>query len=131
MPSPDNPQYADKACLDSQCILWTGAINRTGYGVAHIGQTTTTASRAAWIAAHGPISDDLEIDHLCRNRLCVNVDHLEAVPPRVNYGRSPRVQVTHCPAGHPLSGDNLYVQTQKGYLMRSCRICRNSRSRAS
>ena len=106
-------------------------MNRGGYGVAHVGQTTTTAHRAAWIAAHGPVPDGLEIDHLCRNPLCVNVAHLEAVTPSENVRRSPRAQVTHCPAGHPLEGDNLYYQTttRNGRPWRRCKECAREANR--
>lgn len=117
-----NPHYLELG----PCVEWTGQVNNKGYGVVHVGlTTTTTAHRAAWITAHGPIPDDWQVDHLCRNRLCVNVDHLEAVTASENYRRTARAQVTHCPAGHPLSGDNLYYQTttRTGRPWRRCRAC--------
>jgi hypothetical protein len=129
----DQPVSNNRASLgDSDaetCVLWTGPVNRGGYGVTRIGNTTTSAHRLAWIKANGPLSDELEVDHLCRNRLCVNLEHLEPVTRSENTRRAPRFQVTECPHGHPLAGENLYVQTVNGRQWRSCRICRNERSR--
>src|SRR4029078_10482463 len=55
-------------------------------------------SRLAYTALRGPIADGFEVDHLCRNRRCLNGWHLEAVPPSVNRQRN-RVA-----APHPLTG---------------------------
>lgn len=79
-----------------------------------------------------------EVDHLCRNTLCVNPDHLEWVSPATNTLRSNNptalnARKTHCKRGHALSGDNLFLD-QRG--QRNCRICsrdtaRRSRERAA
>ena len=70
------------------CILWTGAIDRSGYGKFPITidgtRRMTGAHRAAWMAHRGDIQGDLVVDHLCRVRSCVNVDHMELVSNRVN-----------------------------------------------
>jgi hypothetical protein len=112
---------------ETDCIPWAGVINNDGYGVARYKATTMGAHRLAWITAHGPIPAGLQIDHLCRNRRCVNVDHLELVTPKENTRRAPWSQVTECPRGHPLSGDNLKVQIQNGYAQRSCKTCQRER----
>lgn len=129
-PIPDNRASMWKEFPDSQCDLWTGPVNRTGYGVARMGKTTTSAHRSMWILLRGPIPDELEVDHLCRNRLCVNIDHLELVTPSENVRRSPRAQVTECPRGHPLDGDNLHIQIgPSGRPWRTCNICRQAARR--
>lgn len=78
----------------------------------------------------GPIPEGLVIDHLCRNRGCVNPDHLEAVTQRENILRgeglaAANARKTHCPKGHPYSGENLYVVPSSG--RRQCRICADAR----
>ena len=64
---------------------WTGRLDRDGYGRAG----SDMAHRRAWEEAVGPIPDGMQIDHLCRTRDCINVDHLEVVTPWENVHRSP------------------------------------------
>jgi hypothetical protein len=73
----------------------------------------------------GPVGADLTLDHLCRNRACVNPDHLEPVTIAVNVlrGESPparNARKTHCPQGHEYTPDNTYYN-QKGW--RACATC--------
>jgi hypothetical protein len=115
-----------KECSVSQtaCTEWNGTVNNKGYGVVRWGDSTTTAHRAAWITAHGPLPDGIVVDHLCRNRLCVNLDHLEPVSSGENTRRGRRPQVSHCPRGHPYDGDNLHVYVDRfGRRHRQCKVC--------
>jgi hypothetical protein len=78
----------------------------------------------------GPVSNDLELDHLCRNRWCCNIDHLESVPHRVNVLRGFSIAAinarrTHCPKGHFYQEEQTYIQVKNGIRMRSCKECRS------
>lgn len=74
---------------NSGCILWLGALNNCGYGLFQGGRGigTKSAHRASYQARRGAIPPGLTIDHLCRNKACINVDHLEVVTHSVNYLR--------------------------------------------
>lgn len=72
----------------------------------------------------GPIPEGLDLDHLCRNRGCVNPDHLEPVTREENIRRA-FATVTHCPSGHPYSDENTYVRP--GTVHRKCRACARQR----
>ena len=116
----------------SGCWLWTGPINRYGYGVACVSGRRMSAHRAVYEILRGAIPDGLTIDHLCRVTSCVNPWHMEAVPQGVNTLRGNTVsgvnsRKTHCLRGHPFDEQNTR-RTRDGY--RSCRACLRGRSRA-
>ena len=112
------------------CWVWQAATLK-GYGQFNVGHRICYAHRVAYELVVGPIPDGLELDHLCRNTLCVNPDHLEPVTMRVNILRSQsepanNARKTHCPHGHAYDAENTYVNP-KGH--RSCRECRRIRWR--
>lgn len=76
----------------------------------------------------GPLADGFEIDHLCRNRGCVNPAHLEAVTRLENCRRGAYAQKTHCKHGHEFTPDNIYWNRGKH---RQCRACSTARKKAT
>lgn len=81
------------------CWEWTGG-QVSGYGNFWLGgRTWIRAHRYAYEFCVGEIPNGLQLDHLCRNRVCVNPDHLEPVTQRENIVRG-SAAITHCPAGH-------------------------------
>lgn len=116
------------------CWLWTGSVRGIGYGQVYLGggNKERYAHRVSYQMAKGPIAPDLELDHLCRVRRCVNPDHLEAVPQKVNLLRGESLSArnarkTHCKRGHELAGENLF--TYRG--TRQCRTCQRAKNRAA
>lgn len=137
-PKPQNPtvRYWRKVSLGrgiSDCWMWTGATRRQ-YGVFSLSHTKAVpAHRYSYELVIGPIPEGLELDHLCKNKTCVNPYHLEPVTHWENGLRSNQISAvnyrkTHCPKGHPLSGDNL-VPCEKAKGHRKCRTCFNERGR--
>lgn len=108
----------------SDCIIWTGALTVAGYGVKRVEGRLEYLHRLAYIEAHGSIPEGLELDHLCRNRACYNVGHLEAVTHAENMRRGHFGSKTHCPQGHPYDEENT-VQSPRGG--RQCRACKKQR----
>lgn len=107
------------------CWLWTGALSGNGYGRFWERGRLVIPHRFLYIALIGEVPVGLELDHLCRNPLCVNPVHLEPVTHKVNMSRGQNAAKTHCPQGHLYMGDNLIFRSGG----RGCRACRDFRNR--
>lgn len=113
------------------CWLWTGGLNRKGYGNFKHG-TLSAAHRYSYRLLVGEIPDGLQLDHLCRTPSCVNPAHLEPVDSRTNIFRGDtearrNAEKTECKWGHPFTEANT-IRTPEGH--RHCRECARERNRA-
>lgn len=114
--------------VEGGCWEWTASKTAGGYGRYSVGYATFLAHRYAYQVVVGPIPGGLQLDHLCRNRACVNPAHLEPVTARQNTlrGQSPaslNSTKTHCQRGHALVEGNIYHKLSNGRPCRQCRQC--------
>lgn len=101
------------------CWLWLGFTDKDGYG--------RYGGRGAYVVSYedhvGPIPEGMELDHLCRQRLCIRPEHLEPVTRHENVIRA-KAAMTHCKNGHEFNELNTkYSLTKLGAPKRRCRIC--------
>lgn len=145
IPLKDMPTYDERADIVSRilrrckrtqtgCVEYTGYGIPSGYGTISWESKTWVVHRAMWTAVVGPIPDDDDwtIDHLCFNRRCVNVGHLEVVTRAENSERggglhrallnrlNDREERTHCHRGHCLAEVGVYQLGNGGIKCREC-----------
>lgn len=119
-------QFWPKVDASGICWEWQGLLRPDGYGSLTVAKCTKVAHRYAYELLVGPIPKGKTLDHLCRNRKCVNPDHLEVVTRGENvlrgYGPTAmNARKTHCPKGHEYTPENTY--SPKGTAWRQCRKC--------
>jgi hypothetical protein len=120
----------EPSTLATGCWEWPGGKTCGGYGKVTMAKKTRIVHKLAYEHLVGSVPDGLQLDHLCRNPCCANVEHLEPVTGRENLMRGTsfsalNARKTHCPQGHELAGANLLVS--KG--ARICRTCKREKGR--
>lgn len=122
--TPVGDRFWDKVEPTGFCWNWIASRDSSGYGQIGIDGRPVKAHRVAYELLVGPILAGLVIDHLCRNKSCVNPDHLEPVTQKINVRRASAVK-THCLRGHEYTEENTYLQGER----RSCLTCRRAAER--
>lgn len=131
-PRPAVDRFWPKVEKTPTCWVWTAGKRHGGYGQFNVGDGRNVRAHVfAYELLVGPVPEGLELDHLCRNPACVNPDHLEPVPHRVNIlrgcGPVPENSLkTRCVNGHAYTPQNTYIRPD-GY--RDCRACKRKRER--
>lgn len=106
------------------CWLWGGYLSDDGYSKFFLAKKYRFGHRVSYLVHVGEIPIGLVIDHKCRNRSCVNPDHLEPVTNDENMRRGHHATKAACKWGHPLHGDNMALRSRaNGKSQRVCRTC--------
>ena len=115
------------------CWNWIGFIN-DGYGKFNIKDVDGKwkqyfSHRVSWSIHGRKFTDGMVLDHICRNRKCINPDHLREVTPEENVLKnslsfvSINSEKTKCPSGHLYLGENLrHTKTGARYCLECKRI---------
>jgi hypothetical protein len=132
-PRPLRERLFSRLVIDSSgCLLWTGKLDRKGYGRIWVNGRWRLVHQVAWELQGGPIPPGLELDHVrargCTYKNCASIAHLELVTHQENVLRGDSIAAsyaarTHCDSGHEFTPDNTYVYPAGG---RACRICKRA-----
>lgn len=130
----DAPRMPDLAEVASRyevredgCWQWVRKIATVGYGRMYHGGVEYAAHRLVYELTVERIPEGQVLDHLCRNRACVNPDHMDVVPFFKNVRRGLRCRTAAnessdlCPNGHEWTLANTYYPPATG--ARTCRAC--------
>jgi len=115
-------RFKSRVKIVNDCWLWQGRLDRSGYGEFDWSGKTNKAHIYSFRTFVCDVPKGKELDHLCRNRNCVNPEHLEPVSHAENMRRGQWARQTACQNGHKYTQETLYINKTSG--QRTCRICR-------
>jgi hypothetical protein len=88
-------EYIEQDCgYETPCWVWQRAFDEQGYGQIRVNGRLRRAPRVYYERENGPIPNGLHLDHLCRNRACVNPTHTEPVTQTENIRRGAHTKLT-------------------------------------
>lgn len=123
-------KFLAKVYIDNEtkCMIWTGSKTIGGYGVVGFRGKRHVAHKAFWLFLNKTIPDGYDLDHLCRNRACINPEHLEPVTRSTNLRRG--FESRGCKNGHEVNDENFTIINRKdGSFERRCKICHRERNK--
>jgi hypothetical protein len=114
----------------TDCIYPKGKTRSNGYAFMYYAPKgkAIKAHRAAWMLANGPVPKGMVLDHMCKDRACINLKHLRVVTQQKNImaGLHNIDNRSHCNQGHPFVKENIMVRKNG---KRECAECNRERSR--
>ena len=119
-PSPTQRAFWQKVeKTESGCWNWTAATT-VGYGRFSVKRKLVMAHRFSYEQVHGKIPPHLTVDHLCKNKLCVNPAHLEIVT-RGENARRHMLALEGCKNGHKWTPENTHFDPRGRRICRECK----------
>ena len=117
--------FLSKVNKTDNCWIYTGGINKVGYGIYAIKRKSHNAHRVSYTLFKGEIPEGMLVCHTCDNKACVNPEHLflgtakDNTQDMIKKGRQCHARKTHCVNGHELAGDNILIYGNH----RKCKLC--------
>jgi hypothetical protein len=136
-PFAEDPRLRNLISIDpvTGCWNWVGRTDADGYGVISFEGFEWRAHRYLWVLVHGWLQSEVPVDHVCRNRSCVNALstlHLEPVSTAENNRRIPThpMNATHCSQGHEFTAENTIGRAAGKRRCRQCHAAQERERRA-